>query len=198
MAAVFRRQGADKGRAPAGREAVLRVQCAQAAKAGVDDPERVATVVGQLMDVNVAGDVEAPGEITGVMRAHRLEFVRHGGHIVVIPHRVAAPNGEAARVSGKAHGLGKGSEMRVEDAVVVPRHNDFARLVGGDHQADAQLGKEARQVGGMHATQVSVWQSGRGRSHGRHLLSHVASQHHIHSSAILETILMVAYSIVAA
>ncbi len=146
MTAVFRRQRADKGGPPAGGEAVVGIQRTQAAEAGVDHPQFVVPVIGHFMNVDIARDMNTAGEIAGVMCTRRVQFRGHRRHVAVVPHGVGAADGQAGAVSRNAHGFGKGAEVGVEGAAVVAHHNDFARLVGRDHETDVQAVKEGRQV----------------------------------------------------
>src|SRR4051794_1796914 len=57
VAAVFGGVGGDKGRTPARVKAVVGVECTQAAKARVDQPEFAISGKRHLVDVDVAGDV---------------------------------------------------------------------------------------------------------------------------------------------
>ena len=117
-------------------EAVLGIERAEAAEAGVHHPQLVVAVIGHLVDVDVAGDVDAPGQIAGVVLALGLELRGHGGHVAVVPDGVGAADGEPGAVGGDAHGLAEGAEVGVERRLVVAHQDDLAGLVGGDHQTD--------------------------------------------------------------
>jgi hypothetical protein len=51
---------------------MLRVERAETTEAGVDDPKLVVAIPRKLMDVDVAGDVNAARQIAGVVLARRL------------------------------------------------------------------------------------------------------------------------------
>jgi hypothetical protein len=112
------------------------------------------------MDVDITGDVDAPGEKTGIVLALGFELWGHGGHIAVIPHRVGAADGKPGAVGGDAHGFAKGAEVGVEDASVGAHQDNLAGLVGGDDQTDPELLEKARQIRGVDAVQGLC---GRGR-----------------------------------
>jgi hypothetical protein len=132
MTAVFRCQRADKRRPPAGGEAVVGIQRAQAAEAGVDHPELVMLVIGQFMHVDVARDMQAAGHIAGVVGVRWVQGASHGGDVAVLPHGVRAPDGQTGVVGREAHGFGHGAKVGVEHAPIMPHHNDLARLIRGD------------------------------------------------------------------
>jgi hypothetical protein len=138
------------------------VQRTQAAEAGVDHPQFVVPIIGHFMNVDIARDMNAAGQIAGVMFPRRVQFGGHRRHVAVVPHGIRAADGQAGTVGGNAHGLGKGAEVGVEGAAVGAHHDDFARLVGRDHETDVQAVEEGRQVRRMDAAQRGVW-SGRRR-----------------------------------
>ena len=72
MTAVFRGQSADKRRAPARMKTMLGVERAKTTEAGVDDPKLVVAVPRKLVDVDVAGDMNAARQIAGVVLGRRL------------------------------------------------------------------------------------------------------------------------------
>ena len=93
MTAVFRGQRADKRRAPARMETMLGVERAETTEAGVDQPELVVAIPRKLVDVDVAGDMNAARQIAGVVLSHRLQLFRYCRHVVVLPDGVGAADG---------------------------------------------------------------------------------------------------------
>ena len=124
------------------------------------------------MNVDVSGDVDPPREIAGVMLPHRVQFGGHRRHIAVVPDGVGTADGQAGAVGGNAHGLGKGAEVGVESTAVVAHHDDFARLIGRDHETDVQAVEEGRQVRRMDAAQRSVWRGRRREKRSTALCRH--------------------------
>src|SRR4029077_17647083 len=90
MTTIFRGQSADKWRAPARMKTMLGVERAEATEAGVDDPKLVVAIPRKLVDVDVAGDMNAARQIAGVQLAHRLQLFRQRRHVAVLPDGVSA------------------------------------------------------------------------------------------------------------
>ncbi|MGH8525898.1 MAG: hypothetical protein ACREXY_17325, partial [Gammaproteobacteria bacterium] len=53
---------------------------------------------GQFVDIDVAGDVDAPGQIAAIVFPGRSDLLRHGRHVAVIPDRIGAPDGEPCAI----------------------------------------------------------------------------------------------------
>ena len=136
MAAVFRGQGGDKRRPPAGSEAMFGIERAQAGEAGVDDPELIVAVLGHFVDMDVAGDMNSPRQVAGVVRARGFELRCHGRDVTVIPYGVGAADREPRPIRGDPHGFAEGAEMSIKRNPVVAHDDDLAGLVGGDDETD--------------------------------------------------------------
>jgi hypothetical protein len=115
---------------------MIGIERTETAKAGIHDPKLILLVPGQFVNIDVAGDVDAPGKITAIVFTRRLQLLRHGRLVAVVPHRVGAANRQPQRIGSNPHGLGKAAEMGVDDALVVADQNNLAGLVGGDDQTD--------------------------------------------------------------
>ena len=105
VTAILGCQGADERRAPARIKTMLRVERAEATEAGVDDPQLVVAIPGQLVDVDVAGDMDAARQIAGVVLARRLQLLRHRRHVAILPDGVRATDGQPGWVGDDAHRL---------------------------------------------------------------------------------------------
>ena len=70
---------------------MLCVERAETTEAGVDHPELAGAVPRQLVDVDVAGDMNAAWQIAGIVLAWRLELFRHRRHVAVLPTVLAPP-----------------------------------------------------------------------------------------------------------
>ena len=138
------------------------VEGAETAKAGVDHPELVVSIPGELVNVDVAGDVDTAGKIAPVVLALGLELLRHGRHVVVLPDGIGAADRQPVRVGGDAHRLGKRPEVGIQAAAIVADHDHLACLVRGDDQTDSELVEEGGQIGCVHAAQFSAVPEGRG------------------------------------
>src|ERR1051325_10025427 len=90
MTAVLGGQGADERRAPTGIETVLGVESAKTTEASVNHPQLVVDISRELMDVDIASDMNAARQIAGVVLAHRFELFRHRRHIAILPDGVSA------------------------------------------------------------------------------------------------------------
>ena len=141
MTAIFRGQRADKRRAPAWIKTMIGVERAETTKASVDHPKFVVAIPCKLVDVDVAGDVNAARKITGVVLSRRLQLWRHRRHVAVLPDGVGAADRQSVVISGDAHRLSKCSEVSVEFAVIVADDDGFTRLISGNDQANSQLVK---------------------------------------------------------
>jgi hypothetical protein len=97
------------------------------------------SIISKLVNVDVTGHMDTAGQIAGVMFPHRLQLLGDGRHVAIIPDRAAAHR-ESVLIGGDAHRFGKGAG--VFSAPPSAHQNDFARLVGRDHQTDAELGKQ--------------------------------------------------------
>jgi len=151
VAAVLRRQRAEERRTPAGIEAVRDIEGAEAPEPGVDEEQFIPVVIGHLVDVDVAGDMDAARQVAGVVLAQGLELGRHGGDVAVIPDGISAADGEPGAVRGDPHGFAEAAEMGVEHVTVRAQHDELARLVGGDHETDPELSKQRGEVRGVDA-----------------------------------------------
>jgi hypothetical protein len=69
---------------------MLGVERAETTEAGVDDPKLVVAIARQLVDVDVAGDMNPARQIAGVVLAHRLQLFRQRRHVAVLPDGVGA------------------------------------------------------------------------------------------------------------
>jgi hypothetical protein len=92
---------------------VITVQGAQTRKARVDDPQFVVVIIGHLVDIDVAGDVDAAREITSVVLARRFYLGRDRGHVAVVPNGVRATDGEPCVIGCDAHGSGERAKVRI-------------------------------------------------------------------------------------
>jgi hypothetical protein len=118
---------------------MIEVERAETAEAGVDHPQLVVVIPGRLVNVDVAGDMNAARQIAGVVFSRRLEFFCQCRHVAIFPDSVGAADREAIGSSGDAHRFGERSEMGVQSAVVVTDNDRLTRLIGGDDQADLKL-----------------------------------------------------------
>ena len=141
MTAVFRSQRADKSRAPARMETMLGVERTETAKAGVDQPELVVDVSRQLVNIDVAGDMNSARQIAGVVLSRRLYFLRQRRHIAILPDGISATDRQSIVRRDDAHRLSECSEVSVERAIVTSHDDRFTRLIGGNDQTDSQLVK---------------------------------------------------------
>ena len=118
---------------------MLRVESAETTEAGVDDPKLVVAIPRKLVDVDVAGDMNAARQIAGVVLARRLQLFRQRRHVAVLPDGVSAADRQPGRVGDDTHGLGECSEVSVEPAVIASDDDGLAGLISGNDQADPQL-----------------------------------------------------------
>ena len=118
---------------------MLCVEGAETAETGVDDPKLVVAVPRKLVDVDVAGDMDAARQIAGVVLAGRLQFFRQCRHVAVLPDGVSTADCEPGRVGDDAHRLRECSEVSVEPSVIVSDDDGLARLISGDDQTDSQF-----------------------------------------------------------
>jgi hypothetical protein len=107
----------------------------------------------------------AAGQVAGIRCARGLQLRRDSRQIAVVPDGVAAANSQPVRIHRNPHRFGKGAKVRVERAAVVAYEDDFARLVGGDDEAELELRKEGREVRRMHTAQRRRVQGGWWSSH---------------------------------
>src|SRR5262245_47202040 len=114
---------------------MLRVERAETTEAGIDDPQIVIAVPSKLVDVDVAGDMNAGRQIAAVVLARRLELFRHRRHIAIFPDGVGAADSQPSVVGGDAHRFGEGSEVSVQRAVIVSNNDCLTRLIGGNDEA---------------------------------------------------------------
>ena len=133
------------------------IECAETTKARVDQPEFIFGVVGHFVDVDVAGDMDCPWQVTGVVFARRLQLTRHRRHIAQIAHALLPPDREA-RPGGTPmhrhpHGLIKVAKVGVKalGLLVITHQDHLARLIGRDDQADPRLVKEIGEGIGIDA-----------------------------------------------
>src|SRR5262245_27729609 len=110
--------------------------------------------------------MNATREIAGVMFARRLQLLRYRWHVAIVPDGVGTTDSEAVVIRGDPHRFAEGVEVRVEGAAVLTDQNDFAGLISGDHEADLQLLKKCRQVGGMYAAERGRFSGGGHGSRG--------------------------------
>ena len=93
VTAIFGSIGADERRAPTRIKTMLGIKRAKTAETGVDQPQFILCIPAKLVNIDVASDVDAARNVTCVVLAGRLQFLRHGRHVVVFPDRVAATDG---------------------------------------------------------------------------------------------------------
>ena len=118
---------------------MIEVERAETAEARVDDPQLVVVIPGKLVNVDVAGDMNAAGQITGVVFSSRLQLFCQCRHVAIFPDSIGAADRKAIGRSGDAHRFGERSEMGVQRAVVVADNDRLTRLISGDDQADLKL-----------------------------------------------------------
>ena len=90
---------------------MLGIKRAKTAETGVDQPQFILCIPAKLVNIDVASDVDAARNVTCVMLAGRLQFLRHGRHVVVFPDGVAATDGQPGIIGGNTHRFGEGSEI---------------------------------------------------------------------------------------
>ncbi len=174
MTAVLGGERGDEMRAPARMKAVIDVQRAEAAEACVDQPQLIVVVPRHFVDVDVAGDMNAARQATGVVLAGRIEPGGDRRHVAVFPDGPGAADGQAVVADGDAHGFVEVTEMRVDgvacgrtagEAVIAANENHLAGLVGRYHEADVQLPEDIRQAGREYAAQRLIVPVSRGGNH---------------------------------
>ena len=145
MAAVLGRQRGDERRPPARDEAVVGVEGDEAREARVDDPQLVAGE-GQVVDVDVAGDVRAPraGSRRRAGRAGRGAARRAAGSGSRRPGSWCRSRA-ARRAQRHAHRAREAAEVGVEPSPSPRTSDERAALVGGDAQRDAELVEQLRE-----------------------------------------------------
>ena len=144
VAAVLGRQGREERRPPARHEAVPAVERAQAAEGRVDQPQLVARP-GQLVGLDLAGEVGGARQEAGVVAAGRLDAGGEVGGGVQEPDLGAGGDGDGVGLDGQPHGA---LEVVVRQRQLARRDadgDDLARLVGGHEQGDAELAQQRRQ-----------------------------------------------------
>jgi hypothetical protein len=127
------------------------VERAETTEAGVDCPELVLVIPRQLVDIDVASDVNAARKVATIMLSRRLQLLRHRRHVAVLPNSVGAADSQPSMIGGDAHRLGECSEVSIERAVIVADDDGFARLISGNDQANSQLGKQCGEIRSVHA-----------------------------------------------
>ena len=154
MTAVFGGQGADERRPPARIETVLGVERAKTTEARVDDPELVVDISRELMDIDVAGDMNAARQIAGVVLSRRFQLFRHRRHIAILPDGISATDRQPVLIGDDAHRLCECSEVSVERAVVVANDDRFARLISRNDQADLKLLEQLWQIRSVYTAKI--------------------------------------------
>src|SRR5262245_35818355 len=120
---------------------MLGVERAETTEAGVDDPKVVVAVPCKLVDIDVAGYMNAARQIASVVLPRRLELLRQRRHVAVLPDGIGAADCEPGRVGDDTHGLRECSKVSVEPSVIIADDDGLASLVGRNDQADPQLVK---------------------------------------------------------
>ena len=120
---------------------MVRVERAETTEASVNDPKLVVAIPRQLVDVDVAGDMNSARKIARVVFSCGLQFRRHRRHVAVLPNGIGTADRQPVVVGGNAHRLRECSEVSIELAVVVSDDNRFAGLISGNDQADPKLVK---------------------------------------------------------
>src|SRR5262249_30040428 len=110
VAAVLRGERRDEGWLPAGDEAVLGVERAEAGEVRGHQPE-LALSEGDLMDADVAREVLVPREEAGVVLAPGLHLRRDRRKVTVVQHLRSRPDRDPSRSDGEAHRAGKVPEV---------------------------------------------------------------------------------------
>ena len=110
VAAVGRLQRRDERRPPPRREAGRAVESAEAGEAGVDHPELAASAPGQLVALDVAGDVAGAGQEAGVVLASGSSFAVTAGTSTYSQTWSVVPT--ASRVPSKARPMGAGKPRK--------------------------------------------------------------------------------------
>ena len=132
---------------------MIRVERTKTTEASVDRPKLIVAVPSELVNVDVAGDMDAARKVAGVMFPRGLQFFRHRRHVAVLPNRIGTADDQSTVVGGDAHGLGECSEVSVECAIVISNNNRFACLVSRNDEADPQPIKQFREIRSMHTVQ---------------------------------------------
>jgi hypothetical protein len=177
VAAIFRCVRRHERRTPARMEAVLDVERAKAREARVHQPEPGVVGPRHLVNVDVAGEVDAAQCVTRIVPAGRFEPGGGTGHVVVLPHGVRATDGETAALLAQPHRSIEGAEMRVQrnrrpgvvPARAVRANEDHAAgLIGRDEQAAVQASQDPGEVARVHTGErVRSRDSGVTVSHAR-------------------------------
>ena len=117
---------------------MIGIERAETAEAGVDDPKLVVVIPSELVDVDVARDMNASRQIAGVVLARRLELFGQCRHVAILPDGVGAADCQAGMIGDDTHGFGECSEMSVEPAVIVSNDDGLTCLISGNDKADPE------------------------------------------------------------
>ena len=158
VAAVLGGQGREERRPPARHEAVPAVERAQAAEGRVDQPQLVARP-GQLVGLDLAGEVGGARQEAGVVAAGRLDAGGEVGGGLRNQTWARAPTAMPSGLTASPMARSKLWYDRVSSPSRDADGDDLAGLVGGDEQGDAELGQQRRQ-----RVRVFVAHFARGRS----------------------------------
>ena len=136
---------------------MLGVERAKTAEPSVDDPKLVVDISRELVDVDVAGDMNPPWKIAGVVLTRRFQLFRHRRHIAVFPDGIGAADRQSVLIGDDAHRFCECSEVSVERAVVVAHNYRFARLISRNDQADLKLLEQLWKVRRMYTAKINCF-----------------------------------------
>src|SRR6476660_2771526 len=154
MTAIFGSQCTNKRGSPARIETVIGVKGAKATEASVDYPQLIVAASRELVDVDVAGDMNPARQIAGVVLTRWVQLFRDRRHIAILPDGVSTTDRQPVLIGDDAHRLHECSEVSVERTVVVANDDGFARLVSRNDQADLKLLEQLGQIRGMYTAKV--------------------------------------------
>ena len=154
MATILRSETAHERRPPPRHKAVFAIKGAEARKARVDGPQ-FPSDPGDLVDADIARVMRCAGQEGRVVAALGIKSTRDGGLIAKLPDLVVRTDGEPPRlrVVGQPHRAAKHAEVGIECPTVGAHQNEFASLIGGDRQRDAEFLQQRREIARMLAAE---------------------------------------------
>jgi hypothetical protein len=120
------------------------VEHAEATEGGVDQPQPVASP-GQLVGLNLAGEVGGTGQEAGIVATGRLDPGGKLGSGAEEPDLGAGADGDAVRLDDQAHGPLEVVERQRQLTLGDPDRDHLAGLVRGHEQRNPQLGQQRGQ-----------------------------------------------------
>ena len=137
VAAILRGQLAQERRPPERSEAGPLRKCGDASEACGDEHRAAGVVDGHVVDIEVAGGVGHLRHIEPIVSL--VEFARPE-QVLETPELVERAQPEGLAIGPKAHRAVERALENGEPAFgVTPQEEEFARLVGGERQADLLL-----------------------------------------------------------